>query len=44
MASSKAVNVGVTASDFDNIVPMPKPVKKEKPPEQFDPFTPYNER
>jgi len=44
VASSKAVNVGVTASDFDNIVQMPKPAIKEKPPEQFDPFTPYHER
>ena len=42
-AASVAVNHGVTASDFDNIVPLPTQTTSV-PQQQFDPYTPYHER
>jgi hypothetical protein len=44
LAAAKTATVGVTASDFDNIVPLHAQPKPELPQKQFDPFTPYHER
>jgi len=44
VSAVKTVNARVTASDFQNIVPLPKPEPQPAPKPQFDPYTPYHER
>lgn len=44
MAAAKTVNLSVTASDFNNVVPMATQSKREAQAVTFDPYTPYHER